>query len=154
MAFKFDTPLLTLSQIQEWQNERNQLAAEMAAMNERLARLDRKLEAAKVFVPDAEKEAEKSEIEVLEAHAASDSLSDVVLIAVGTLGGSPKPAAIRRRVAQLNPTLGAKLAESSSYFYTVLGRHLHKGRLVKHGGGYRLAKPSPNGEAGAVAGAS
>jgi hypothetical protein len=59
---------------------------------------------------------------------------------------------IRKHIARFNPILGAKLTASPNYFYTVLLRHVQRGRLIRHSnGGYTLPSDSPNGETGAVA---
>lgn len=160
--------LLTISQVRRWKLRRVEIEGEMRALAEELDDLIRKLDASQIFLParadsepdetldetspPPEREApEQQASATLEAELPpGESLSEAVLDAVRQLGGTPKPMAIRNRLAKTNPALGAKLAKNPNYFYTVLARHVNRRRLLKHGSGYRLPKESPRGEAGAA----
>jgi hypothetical protein len=155
MSELYDKPLLTLSLLRGWQERESELVTSMHKMGEEVLSLRRKIEAAKVIMgdgPDSPPIPEAaSATSSAPATEESDSLAEMVLNAVAALGNSPKPAEIRQWIVQHSPILGERLEVNANYFYTVLGRHLRKGRLVKDGSGYRRPANSPQGETGAVA---
>ena len=159
MTVLYDKPILTMAQVREWQARSAEIAVAMRAMNEEMAGLARKLEAAKILIgelPEMEiavstelPPAERGETEPDQTHA--ESLSDAALDAVAALGNVPRPDAIKKWIVESRPAHRERLASSPNYFYTVLIRHVQKGRLIREGNGYRLPTSSPQGEAGAVA---
>ena len=145
--------LLTITQVRAWERRAAEINAQMGELISEADDLSVKLQAARLFMPatvDGDVPAE-AEVASPTRSEPEENLSETVLDAVQKIGGVPKPIAIRRRIAKNHPALGVKLATSPNYFYTVLGRHLHRGRLIKHGSGYKLPKNSPRGETGAVA---
>jgi len=155
MYMSGDRPVLTYSQVREWQHRVGEIAVQVMALQEESATLIRKLDAARVIMGDlpsdeAGNAAQMSRAEILpvkERELGDQSLSDEVLKAVDALPGSPKPGQIKQWIIERG--LG-DIAEKAAqpYFYTVLMRHARTGRLIKDGDGYRRPASSPKGEAG------
>ncbi|MEO8715004.1 MAG: hypothetical protein ABI369_08320 [Acetobacteraceae bacterium] len=147
-----DQPLLTYSQVREWQSRITEIAEQVGALQAESVTVARKLEAAKIIIGDlpGDKTDIAPQVSMSFAERASDPLPEVVLKAVDALGGAPKPGEIRRWITD-HETAGAAQAATKPYFYTVLMRYARTGRLIKDGGGYRLPASSPQGEAGGVA---
>lgn len=152
---KEDRPLLTLAQVREWQARHTEIGREMQTLQAEQGFLARKLEAAKILMGDIPALSEGTADGPNEPHSsenvAGTSLADAALQAVEALGNLPRPEAIKAWISERYPDLAEKLKSSPNYFYTVLIRHVQKGRLVREGTGYRLAASSPQGETGAVA---
>lgn len=161
MTVTYDKPILTVSEVREWQTRSVELTASIRSMTSELALLGQKLEAAKIIMgelpsidaPAKGTTAEAAHAEQGEEEAAQDdSLPGAALAAVAALGNLPKPDAIKKWIAGSSPALAERLKVSPNYFYTVLIRHVQKGRLIREaGGGYRLPNASPQGDTGGVA---
>lgn len=128
--------------VQEWQARLASLTTKSWEIQNEMAFLARRLDAAKVIMGDlpvfkpTEEVHEADEAET-PANPSADTLTDAVLLAVDALGGLPAPADIRTWIARERPALAAQLKSSPNYFYTVLLRHVQKKRLIRDGAGYR-----------------
>jgi hypothetical protein len=149
-----DRPVLTYSQVREWQRRIAEIPLHIAALQAESVEIGRKLEAAKVIMGgdlsnDRVEVAEQASFAVFAdpSEQRDDPFPDTVLKAVGTLSGAPKPAEIKQWIVEHGTESAAKAA-AKPYFYTVLMRHARTGRLIKEGDGYRLPSSSPEGEAG------
>lgn len=156
MAFTidYDRPILTISQVREWQKDMVRYADAIEKIQKASADTARKLDAAKIIMgelPDYQDDADESlrppgndEI------TATQDATSMVLHAIAAMGGTPRPGEIRDHLVKHNGSSGAELA-GKAYFYTLLMRLTRTGRLIKEGDGYRLPSSSPQGEAGGVA---
>lgn len=154
MHMSDDRPVLTYSQVREWQRRFAEIPLHIAALQTESLDIGRKLEAAKVIMGDIpnDKVAISEKASFTEALTGSPQQSDdpfpeIVLKAVDAIKGAPKPAEIKRWVIKHGAASAAETA-AKPYFYTVLMRHARTGRLIKEGDGYRLPSSSPQGEAG------
>jgi hypothetical protein len=154
-------PLLTVAQIQVWAARRIEIANTLATLEAEDAVLQRKLEAAKVFVDEAMKndmanqphdeDGLAADPNAPSMEAAEESISHGVLAAVAAMKGAPKAVAIRKWIVTNNPDVAKKLEAHPGYLYTTLMRHVRGRRLAKRGKGYRLPINSPKGETGRAA---
>lgn len=148
--YKIDEPILTIAQVMNWQRRMLELTSQVHDLQEEIAGLGRKLDAAKVLMGGLPMVTEAPKGEPAEIETANEeNIADAVLTAVDALGDLPSPAQIREWIWKEKPTLVPKMKRSPNYFYTVLLRHVQKKRLIKVGSGYR--RVSPHGETGAVA---
>jgi len=155
MYMSDDRPVLTYSQIREWQHRVGELAVQVMALQEESATLVRKLDAARIIMGELPSDeignaARMSMAEMLsdkEREPGDQSLSDIVLEAVDALPGAHKPGQIKQWIIEHGSADVAQKA-TQPYFYTVLMRHARTGLLIKDGKGYRRPASSPKGEAG------
>lgn len=146
--------LLTVEDVAKWREEERVCEEAIKASQLRLADIQRRLEAASVFMDDQPAQMQPSpasDLRPADTDDHNDSLGDVVVSAISALGGAPKPSVIRRWIDNNHPAWRARLEVHPNYFYTVLIRRTKSGKLVKRGKGYRLPPVSPQGETGAVA---
>ena len=146
-------PLLTLEQVMGWRDRVRQIGDVRRALDDEEADLSRKLEAVKVLFGDIPNEETPSEEPAVDAgspepddQADAEPFQDVILKAVGVVGGAPEPKVIRRWIAAHGSTQSIRERADKQYFYTCLMRHAQNGRLVKVGDGYALPTSSPQGE--------
>jgi hypothetical protein len=148
MEMDMNDTLLTRSQVREWERRDLEIGEQLRGLMEEQREIQRKLTAARIFMP-AETEERIDEEPALEA--GDENLSQAVIDAVVQLGVVASPMLIRRSIIRENPVLGAKIAASPNYFYTILARHVQKGRLVKDGKVYKLPSRFAQAETEAVA---
>src|SRR5205814_5269323 len=133
--------LLTMSQVRAWERRLEELEQAAAALVEERNDVLRRLQAARIFMPAAtdieEAGTAAPEPESPSRSATEENLSEAALEAVRHLDGAPMPMQIRKCIQRLNPALGAKIEASPNYLYTVLLRHVRRGRLIKYGSGYK-----------------
>lgn len=155
MHMSDDRPVLTYSQVREWQHRVGEIAVQVMALQEESATLIRKLEAAKVIMGDLPSDEIGNAARMSLAATLSDkerqpedqSLSDAVLKAVDALRGAPKAGQIKQWIIEHG--IGEAVEKvTQPYFYTILMRHARTGRLIKDRDGYRYPASSPKGEAG------
>ena len=146
-------PLLTLEQVMGWRDRVRQIGDVRRSLDDEESDLSRKLEAVKVLFGDIPTEETPSEEPAIDASSAepdnqtdAEPFGDVVLKAVGVIGGAPEPKVIRRWIAANGVTQSIRERADKQYFYTCLMRHAQTGRLVKVGDGYALPTSSPQGE--------
>ncbi len=154
MHVRDDRPVLTYSQLREWQRRIAEIAVQAAALQAESLMLGHKLDAAKVIIggdlpldDEAELATQASVPEELDKDETGDPFPEVVLKAVAALGGAPKPSDIKQWITKYG-TGAAPHKATQAYFYTVLMRHARAGRLIKEGDRYRLPTSSPEGETG------
>jgi hypothetical protein len=162
MYMSSNTPLLTLSQVREWELRKAEIQASIAAQTEEMATLSRKIDAARALMEALSVGEGWSDLpptlgdgpsqEEAEPQAAPDeSISNIVLTAVGAVKAPAKAPAVKNWIVAHHPAVGAKLEANPAYLYTTLTRHVRAGRLTKRGKGYRVVQSSPKGETGGVA---
>ncbi len=153
MISQLHRPLLTLEQVMGWRDRVRQIGDVRRALDDEEADLSRKLEAVKVLFGDIPTEEIPSEEPTIDASSPepddqtdAEPFGDVVLKAVGVIGGAPEPKVIRRWIASNGATPGIRERADKQYFYTCLMRHASSGKLIKVGDGYALPTSSPQGE--------
>lgn len=146
-----DTPLLTLSQVRDWEARCVELRLLLTKSTEELDLLTLKIDAARKLIDllprDMAFSPSEQPVETAQATPADEqsdeSISDVVLSAVVALKGSAKANVVRDWIAKNHPTVSARLDANPAYLYTSLMRHVRGGRLAKRGKSYRIPKLSP-----------
>jgi hypothetical protein len=143
-----DTPLLTLSQVRDWEARRAELRSLLARNTEELELLTLKIDAAKNLIDLLPVDMARSLTEELTESAENstpnskgdNSVSHVVLSAVIAQKGSAKANVIREWISEHHPSVSEKLVANPAYLYTSLMRHVKAGRLAKRGKSYRVPK--------------
>ena len=149
-----DTPLLTLSQVREWEARKADLEQQMRAMQDELASIVRKFDAASVFVRIQNGHAEPPGIDKPAGdQAPTETIVDAIIRVVGDSRGSAMGPSQIKAALKASGFNVAGLEANPGYLYTVLGRLLKRGKLEKRRGAYRVParSSSPQGETGAVA---
>ena len=145
---KADQPLLTVSQVKQWQDRIAEIGTVMQDLQKELASLTTKVEAAKVFMVDMPESMSETVVEQPPSEPSGQDAAGLVVATIKSIGGQARPATIKERLAQA-PTgsYASKLAQGP-YFYTVLMRLTRAERLVKEDGLYRLPTSSAQAETG------
>ena len=149
-----DKPLLTRADVRVWQTRMEELLSAEQTIQQEKAELIRKLEAARVFMGDsadpseAEEPSQMSMAEPMAQPLPSTSITELVPLAVKSLGGAPNPSQIKSWILAHSSSPSVRESVIKPYFYTVLMRHAQSGRLIKEGTGYRLPSGSSKGETG------
>jgi hypothetical protein len=150
---------ITGADIARWQEARDRYRNEIKSATDKLADVERKLTAAAVLAAALHEETPTVQRETFpvtapasnDIHDSDDEpipASDRLYDDLAATGESLKVAQIRERLVKL----GVPQAETKNYVYGLVYRMVQGGRLLKRGAKYRAApKPSPQGEAGAVA---
>ena len=153
-----DTPLLTLGQVEKWRQRRAELEAQIAAANDELTVIVRKLSAASEFLEPAKGHEAASSQTPPKANGAAATptvtLPEAILKTVAPYGDDGATPGEIKLALQSSGFDMAKIEANPGYVYTVLHRLLTRKKLERRrNGAYRLApKPSsPEGEPGAVA---
>ena len=146
MYMKAEQPLLTPSQVRQWQDRIAEIDAAMTDMQQERARLARRVEAAMVFMEDMPESPIEPIVEPPLPEPDGQDAGDLVVAAVKAIGGQARPATIKERLAQAAADSYAHKLAQGPYFYTVLMRLARAERLVKEGGQYRLPQSSAQAE--------
>ena len=132
-----DHPLLTMRDIERWREEKAQVEAEIKELQERLSNINRKLDAAHLFLPPENQEQfvpiPASTPDQVEAESLPLAIRMVLAEAKQLLTNKE----IRRRLKQTEPWKSR--LESNAYYYTAIMRLVKRGVAVKEGKRYRLS---------------
>jgi hypothetical protein len=153
MYMNSDRPLVTTSEVKQWQDRIVEIDTAMHDMQQERISLARKVEAAMVFMEDIPASTSETVIESSPPEPDGHDAADLIVAAIKSVGGHGRPATIKKRLANQAPigSYASKLA-ASPYFYTVLMRLTRADRLIKEEGGqYRLPQCSAQAETGAGA---
>jgi hypothetical protein len=164
-----DDPILTWAQVLTWQARQREIGGAIRTLQDEAEGISRKLDAVRVILGDLPSypgavtdsdhpfpgqndrpSSEPAVDEVLD-RLQSETFSEAVAIAVGRIGGAPRPNEIRTWLREHGATEAMRAQADKPYFYSVLMRHATSGRLIKEGEGYRLRTRSPEGDTGGVA---
>jgi hypothetical protein len=155
MTVQFDTPLLTVGQVQAWEARREEVRKQIEEAQKEFDELTNKLDAASVFVrlgASASAKVIAPELETPEPPA-KESVGDAIVRAAKHFPSGAPPADIKAQLAASGFDMTA-LNANLGYFYTVLGRLVQRGKLERRRNGhYRVPAPSNSAQAetGAVA---
>jgi len=122
-------PLLTEEDVLRWKADLNRLEGEIEAASRAAAELRRKLDAAAVFMPQAQIEPPQQAALFQDAI----TLVDVIEMAVKEAPGPLTPKAIRNAIRH-GPH--SALLTSENYLYTAIKRVADKGKIIKGDRGY------------------
>ena len=128
-----DLPLLTMSDIQRWREDKSRLEAQVKELQEQLSAINKKLEAASLFLP--------SDVRVPNATIEFSGIESLPTLILKLLRESDRPLTskeIREQVDKIE-FWRKRLEASVSYFYTVMMRLKRRNAIVKEGDEYRLS---------------
>ena len=133
MAVDFNSPLLTMTQVKEWLGTKAELEGQIAALQKRLADINKKLEAASVLSEEVAALAISKTyppiVHVSGNGKDEEPLTDAV---VRVLTGSSHSMTTKQLRKRLNK-LGYEPRRLSNYLYTVLARLVEKERIIRKG---------------------
>ncbi len=131
-----DNVLLTRDDIEAWRREYETLESEIAAKQAKLSLLERKLEAAALFMGTDQLQSSRQSKDVGPEPKELKPMPGAVLDIVKTIGGTVLRAQIKSALLEA----GYPEQRLGNYFYTVLNRLEERGDLVKRGDGYYLPR--------------
>jgi hypothetical protein len=141
MAFDYDRPLLTMRQVKEWQEEKSRLEMQIAALQQELAAINKKLDAAAALSEEVAALDIKTYPPVVHisgngtgAAQEQEPMTHAVVRIIDMNSQPMKPTAIKKILARE----GYEKKRLNNYLYTVLHRLLAQGRIRRQGVRYSL----------------
>jgi len=135
LPLKREGAILTMEDVRRWRAERDRLQGEIRERMEKLERVDRYLNAAKLFL-EAEEREEPTAHETGEIAGKAESMADGILRILQGSNAIMKPTEIRSALMH-SDAWAKQLERNPNYFYTVLSRLRGRGKIVKTGKRYR-----------------
>lgn len=145
---KREDAILTMDDVRRWRGERDRLREEIHERMEKLEKVDKYLDAAKLFMEVEEREEAEAE-EPSKIVGEAESMADGVLRILQRSNAIMKPKEVKNALMQLD-VWANQLERNPNYFYTVLSRLQRRGKIIKTGKRYRAiseskdAKPNEN----------
>lgn len=141
-----DQPLLTMRDIERWGKERAQVEVEIEELQERLLIINRKLDAATLFLPPKAQEQAVPIPPTTADQVEAKSLPVAILNVLAVTNQALTNKKIRHRLQEMEPWKSR--LESNDYYYTAIMRLVQRGAIVKDGKRYHLPrhKQTPDAE--------
>ena len=147
LPLNIDRPLLNMSDIQKWKEEKSRLEAEMKELQEQLSAINKKLEAAYLFLPSDVREKQAT---IPKTSGEEDEIESLPTLILKLLRESARPLTTKELRKQIEQTefWPKRLEANGTYFYTAMGRLQRREAIAKEGNRYRLShdEKTPNAE--------
>jgi len=134
------TVLLKLEDVQQWQSQLEDLQRERARIDQDIAQLREKIDAARIFMPKGDKLVQTDQADSGGySHEQDESLPDAIVRVLREIGHPATHKEIKKSL--MKSDLQAKrLADNAAYYYTAMKRLRDRGVIAESNGRHYLAK--------------
>ena len=141
MMFDPQRPVATLADVKGWQDKKNEIEGRVAALQNELSDINKKLDAAAVLSPEAAQLRISTSAPTVRVSgngsAATSEQETLTAAVVRIIGNSANPMTAKQlRKALTNE--GYENSQIGNYLYTVFSRLVKRRQVVRHGGRYAL----------------